>query len=76
MKQEYFEVILEEIKSKLGFLLDGLAFMKPKVAKIDKVETDIESIRADLNIIRPVITDHSKGIRALKTIHPDMRHAD
>jgi len=58
MKQQYFEVLLEDIDSKLDTVIESLSFMASK-AQVEALDQRFQGVESDVKIIKDVVTEHS-----------------
>lgn len=59
----YTNVILEEMNSKLDAVLEITIANQSKIDKIDKIEADVAELKADMKTVKRVLTDTNKDLR-------------
>src|SRR5688572_10287105 len=61
MKQEHFEVLLEDINSKLTGLSEGISAL-PTREEFHHLRDDVEAIRSDVGIIKTAVKSQSTDL--------------
>lgn len=70
---EQKKVLGELLFDKLQAIEDGIANL-PTRTEFEELKDDIDNLRADVKIIKAVVTDHEKEIRNIKK-HPKLKMA-
>ena len=61
-KDNYTDVLLEDVNSKFGRLIDAVSQMQDELkSKADK--DDISALRSDINVIKAAVTDTNEQVR-------------
>lgn len=65
-KDNYTNVILEEVRGQYRAIQEGLDNLKEVPAKLDKIDVRLENVESDIKVIKAVIREHSADIVELK----------
>ena len=60
MKEEYFEVLLEDIRGKVEAVLEVVTPLLPLPEAVNRLEVRMERVDGRLIVIESVLQDHSK----------------
>jgi hypothetical protein len=66
MSENYMGILLEDIKSQNQTILEAVGAMQIHVAKIPKMEADLQEVKSDVKSIRAAITDNSRAQHKLE----------
>ena len=66
MKQEYFEVVLEDINSKIDAIMEIVIPLAALPARLDRLESKVDMMAADIKVIKLVVGQHTEEIAELK----------
>ncbi len=75
MRKDHFEVILEDINSKLEAMAEGDQVVQKMAIQLNRVEERLGTIEFDIKSIKLVVSGHNHDIADLKSIHPNMQHS-
>lgn len=71
MKKEYFEVILEDLNSKMDAVIESHLTSEKKLTD---VKDRVEELVNEMGFVKLILRDHENNISELNKIHPNFSH--
>ncbi len=62
----YTNLILEEMRDQIAVIHEITVANQSKINKIDAIEQDVKKLKADMKIVKQVITDTNKDLKLVE----------
>ncbi len=59
----YMGALVEDMYDKITKIMEILSIMAPLPAQVKKLSEDVDEIKADVKVIKHVVTSHSKELK-------------